>query len=87
MLMTIVTGAMYLAEATTPAPKARVHKTYKAPIHKLCDGCDPNWKSTITPIPELTDADAKKIKDRLDRKFKDDKDPHSDMWDKDWIKK
>jgi hypothetical protein len=31
--------------------------------------------------------DIDKIRECLDRKFKDDKDPRPEMWDKDWINK
>jgi len=31
--------------------------------------------------------DPNKIRECLEAKFKDDRDPHADMWDKDWIKK
>jgi hypothetical protein len=31
--------------------------------------------------------DPNKIRECLDAKFKDDRDPHPEMWDKDWINK
>jgi hypothetical protein len=45
------------------------------------------------PIPKVEPKkpqkveDPSKIKERLDNKFKDEKEEHPEMWDKDWIKK
>jgi hypothetical protein len=48
-------------------------------------------KQTQTaPIPKeqlCSFKDLDKIRECLEVKFKDDKDPHADMWDPNWIKK
>jgi hypothetical protein len=58
----------------------------------------PDWKpkteqvKIIQPKPKiLTDYDidrqAREIRERLNAKFKDDKETHPEMWDKNWINK
>jgi hypothetical protein len=48
----------------------------------------PKQVQTVPPKEQLCSyKDPNKIRECLDAKFKDDKDPHADMWDKDWVKK
>ena len=40
------------------------------------------------PPPQICNLkDPDKIRECLNAKFKDDRDPHPEMWDKDWINK
>lgn len=44
-------------------------------------------KPRIEPKEPQKVEDPDKVKQRLDNKFKNDKEEHQEMWDKDWIKK
>ena len=48
----------------------------------------PKQVQTAPPKEQLCSyKDPNKLRECLDRKFKDDRDPHPEMWDKDWINK
>ena len=41
----------------------------------------------VVPPPTCNFKEPQKIRECLDRKFKDDQDTHPEMWDPNWIKK
>jgi hypothetical protein len=72
----------YLAEIFTMS-SADIIMTAEATENK------PKQVQTAPPSKEqlCSYKDIDKIRECLDRKFKDDKDTHPEMWDKDWINK
>ena len=47
----------------------------------------PKQEQTAPLLPNCSLNDPQKIRECLDRKFKDDRDLHPEMWDPNWIKK
>ena len=48
----------------------------------------PKQVQTVPPKEQLCSyKDPNKLRECLDAKFKDDRDPYADMWDKNWVNK